>query len=463
MSLSLSDDELNLSSQSSISTASQRTTRRGQQAADNQLVDMREYNEAKDIARNMQKKYNDARSRIAELLKENQSFKQQQQKHSDSDNRNHGGENNEMHDDDTGDHHHQQQRHYDSDIHDYTDTINNIDINGNDNQMSDTHTRKHSSSKRKKHDDSSSSSQLTTNERKSKRKRRHSRNRRHRSDTESSNSSVDDSGDDSDSDSDSESDSESDDDRRDRRGRKRKHKRSRSSSKLSLAQKLKRSVGKMKFVDIVQFSEDAHKHTKTSDIPPITRMNQFVDCLVNMLHAYTREHTDHRVTTMVSKYVQAMKRICDRHRNDKNVSHMIALDRRIRQEMNGHKGQRSNWRINSDDDDIQHLLNIIKDESTSCVSTATYSNGSEHKSHHHVNTTRHVRQRNNNRSGSGNSSTQICYKYNGENGKNNFGAVVMCKHSNCKYKHTCIICKADHSRCDNAACKDADTTPHHRA
>jgi hypothetical protein len=218
----------------------------------------------------------------------------------------------------------------------------------------------------------------------------------------------------------------------------------------------------MKYIDIVQFSDDAHKHSKVSDIPTITRMNQLVDCFVNMLHAYTREHIDHRVTTMVSKYVQAMKRICDRHRTDKNVPHLIALDRHIRQDINGRKGRRANWRINSDDDDTQHLLNTIKEESTPYTNTATYSNGSEYKSHYSVNTTRHGRQRNSHRNNSSNTSTQICYKFNGENGKNNFGSVVMCKHNNCKYKHICVICKADHSRCDNTACKDADTTPHHR-
>lgn len=228
-----------------------------------------------------------------------------------------------------------------------------------------------------------------------------------------------------------------------------------------MMQKRNRNIRKMKFVELAMFSRDADKHTKASDIPPITRISQFNECMDNMLYEYTRIHTDHTLINMVTEYVRDMKySAVEKYNADKYVAELVALDRHIRQEINADKGKKANWRISSRDKETQRKLQRLNDElqkATTAAITAT-----SHREYRPASSgsSRHGKQRNSNTSS--NSNRHICYKYNGENAKNNFGKTVMCTQNNCKYKHICIICKADHSRCDNATCKDVDTTPHHR-
>jgi hypothetical protein len=219
----------------------------------------------------------------------------------------------------------------------------------------------------------------------------------------------------------------------------------------------------MKFVELVQFSRDADKYNKVSKIPEITHTSQFIECMDNMMHEHTRVHEDHALIRMVNEYVRDMKYRAEKYNADKYVADLVALDRHIRQDMNGTKGMDAMWRISSKDKEAQRKLQRLDDELQKTAATAniTAIAGSTRDYKAASNSIRHNKHRTSS-SSSSSVKTHICYKYNGENGKNSFGATVMCTHTNCKYKHICIICKGEHSRCNNAACKDAETTPHHR-
>jgi hypothetical protein len=462
--LSIDATQLNNTEPSSLP---QRTSRRGTKDPIDvvSLVDAHELKQAKVSAANIQKKLDASNKKKSEwkqkhdaLLKEYQSLKSQlhpsQSSQSDtSTSRQQGGDSSNDQQQQSED-----EEQFDDKVDDLLSQARNCTSRSNSAQSpSPSPSRSHNASNSNRDRDRSRSHRSTRHRSRSRRRGR-SRERRYESDYESDYSSGNEYGD-----SYTDSYSDIDDDRRDRSRRSRSGRRSRSP-RLSLAQQTKRKVRDMEYVDIVKFSDDMHKYKKASDIPSITRMQQFIDSLFNMLTMYTEQHTDRDVLNMVSGYVKAMKRIADRHKHDSNVVHMTSLDRLIRQDLNGHRRYSANWRIDSDNDDIVHILNQIKDPITHAAS-------SNNSTHHNSSTVRQSKQRarNSNSGGApsssnGGGSTSVCYKYNGEsNGKNNFTATINCTRTNCKYKHVCIVCKGDHSRCEAAACRDADITSFHRA
>src|SRR5258708_7932921 len=104
----------------------------------------------------------------------------------------------------------------------------------------------------------------------------------------------------------------------------------------------------------------------------------------------------------------------EKYNADKYVAELAALDRHIRQEMNGDKGKKANWRISSKDKEAQRKLQRLNDELQKATTAAI--NATSHREYRSASSSSSRNSKQRNSSTSSNSNKHICYKYNGENG-----------------------------------------------